>query len=89
MKNDVSVTFSNGKSERFDHVISTMPITNLVNNLNNVPKLVKKNLHNLYFRNTILVYLKINKKKIFSDQWIYLHSKDLKVGRITNFSNWN
>ena len=50
---------------------------------------VKKNITNLYFRNTILVYIKINKKKIFSDQWIYLHSKNLNVGRITNFSNWN
>ena len=89
MKNYVSVKFSNGKIERFDHVISTMPITNLINNLNNVPRLVKKNISKLYFRNTILVYLKINKKKIFSDQWIYLHSKDLNVGRITNFSNWN
>jgi protoporphyrinogen oxidase len=89
MKNDVLVKLSNGKIEKFDHVISTMPITNLVNNLNNVPKYVKKNLSKLYFRNTILVYLKVNKKKIFSDQWIYLHSKNLSVGRITNFSNWN
>ena len=89
VKNNALVKFSNGKMEKFDHVISTMPITNLVNNLNNVPKLVKKNISNLYFRNTILVYLKINKKKIFTDQWIYLHSKNLNVGRITNFSNWN
>ena len=88
-KNNISVKSANGKVEKFDHVISTMPITNLVNNLNNVPKLVKKNISNLYFRNTILVYIKINKKKIFSDQWIYLHSKNLNVGRITNFSNWN
>ena len=65
VKNKVLVKFSDGKLERFDHVISTMPITNLVNNLNNVPRIVKKNISNLYFRNTILVYVKINKKKIF------------------------
>ena len=87
--NKHEVTTSKNITKTFDSVISTMPLTNLVKNLNNTPKYVIKNLNKLYFRNTILVYLQINQKKIFPDQWIYLHSKNLKVGRITNFSNWN
>ena len=42
----------------------------------------------LKFRNTILVYLKINDQNLFPDQWIYVHSAEMKTGRITNFSNW-
>jgi protoporphyrinogen oxidase len=42
----------------------------------------------LKFRNTILVYLKIDSEKSFPDQWIYVHSANLKTGRITNFKNW-
>jgi protoporphyrinogen oxidase len=36
----------------------------------------------------MLVYLKINRQDLFSDQWLYIHSKEMKTGRITNFRNW-
>ena len=88
-KNAFEIQFNTGNTKKFDHIISTMPLTNLVENLKKIPNKIKKNIKKLYFRNTILVYLKINKKKIFPDQWIYLHSNELEVGRITNFSNWN
>jgi len=43
----------------------------------------------LKFRNTILVYLKIETEELlFPDQWIYVHASNLKTGRITNFKNW-
>ena len=42
----------------------------------------------LKFRNTILVYLRLDTDAAFPDQWIYIHSKELKTGRITNFKNW-
>jgi protoporphyrinogen oxidase len=32
--------------------------------------------------------LEIEGDKHFDDQWLYIHSPDLDVGRITNFSNW-
>lgn len=71
----------------FDHVISTMPITALVDKLD-APDKVKQNAKALKFRNTILVYLLVDAKELFPDQWIYVHSADLKTGRITNFNNW-
>jgi protoporphyrinogen oxidase len=42
----------------------------------------------LTFRNTILVYLHIDAERLFDDQWIYLHSNELLLGRVTNFRNW-
>jgi len=73
---------------KFDHVISSMPITQLVEHLD-APIEIKNHAKRLKFRNTLLVFLKVNSaKNLFSDQWIYVHSPDLDVGRITNFKNW-
>lgn len=73
----------------YEHVISTMPITLLVQQMN-APTEVINHTKALRFRNTILVYLLIeaDSSSIFLDQWIYVHSEQLKTGRITNFRNW-
>jgi hypothetical protein len=42
----------------------------------------------LYFRNTTLVYLELDSNHLFPDNWIYVHSPEVKHGRITNFRNW-
>ncbi len=82
------IELSNGKILQYDHVISSMPLSLLVNRLPETPPHIKILANSLKFRNTILVYLKINKTDLFSDQWLYIHSTDLKTGRITNFRNW-
>jgi len=73
----------------YDHVISTMPITLLVQQMK-APAEVINHSKALKFRNTILVYLLIedDSSLLFPDQWIYVHSEKLKTGRITNFRNW-
>ncbi len=81
------VHLANGELLEYDHVISTMPITLLVEQMN-APEEIIKNAKNLRFRNTILVYLLLEGNNPFPDQWIYVHSPTLKTGRITNFSNW-
>ncbi|GLI34557.1 FAD-dependent oxidoreductase [Desulforhabdus amnigena] len=77
-----------GGVERFDHVISTMPLPHLVERLEGTPIVVQENVKKLGFRNTILVYLKIEAQNLFSDNWLYVHSPDLQTGRLTNFRNW-
>jgi len=73
----------------YDHIISTMPLSLLTSRLKDVPEKVKNAALSLRFRNTILVYLKIESENIFPDQWIYIQSSEFKVGRITNFRNWS
>ena len=34
------------------------------------------------------IYLNIQSTDLFPDNWLYIHSPNLKVGRITNFRNW-
>ncbi len=70
-----------------DHVISTMPLTQLVAAVG-APDDVLREASALRFRNTLLVYLKVEGTNPFPDQWIYVHSTDLRTGRITNFRNW-
>lgn len=77
----------NGESLNYDKIISSMPLTQLVKGLN-PPKNVTEAASQLYFRNTILVYLEMDSKDLFDDNWIYVHEPKLKHGRLTNFRNW-
>jgi len=85
-KNSITLEI-NKINKNYDYLISSMPITDLVNKLK--PDSTTKNaIQNLKFRNTLLVYVKIKSDKIFDDQWIYINSDDIKSGRISNFNNW-
>jgi len=82
------VELGDGNREACDHVISTMPLTLLVRSLGDIPAEVAQAVDSLRFRNTVLVYLHVESDALFDDQWIYVHSPDLLMGRVTNFRNW-
>lgn len=82
------VELNDGSVIGANYVVSTMPLTTLVNGFENISKRVKTAVDSLYFRNTILVYFEIEEKHLFEDNWLYIHSPDVKMGRITNFRNW-
>lgn len=84
----VEIELVNGEVLPFDHIISTMPITHLVKNLPDVPQDVLAASEQLKFRNTLLVFLKVEGVDVFPDNWLYVHANDLQMGRITNFCNW-
>ncbi len=73
---------------RFDHVVSTMPLTLMVAGLGGLPAEIAACNASLRFRNTVLVYLRVESTALFKDQWLYIHSAGVAVGRITNFRNW-
>ncbi|HYG51812.1 MAG TPA: FAD-dependent oxidoreductase [Flavobacteriales bacterium] len=83
-----SIELENGTVTEFDHVISSMPFTLMVTRLPETPQHIFDLTKQLKFRNTILVYLHVQGKDLFPDNWLYVHSTDLKMGRITNFRNW-
>lgn len=84
----IQVITEDGKAYNADFIVSTMPMTNLVKGLPNVPAEILDFSQKLYFRNTTLVYLEINNNHLFPDNWIYIHSPEVTHGRITNFRNW-
>lgn len=85
----MGVQIQDGSILHADIVISTMPITTLVKNMDSLPSDVSIAAQALKFRNTILVYLEIDSVLLFKDQWLYVHSESLNTGRITNFRNWS
>jgi protoporphyrinogen oxidase len=77
-----------GEIRAYDHVISTMPMDLLIKGLESAPESVKDSMSKLTFRNTIIVFLRVEGTHHFPDNWLYIHAPDLQTGRITNFRNW-
>ena len=72
------------------HVISSIPISNLAQVFEPKPPAeVLVAARQLSYRAIILVGLIIDKEDLFPDQWIYIHSPNVQVGRIQNFKNWS
>lgn len=84
----IGVEFPDGSIKEVDSVVSTMPLTVLISGFRNVPENVQNAVSKLFFRNTILVYLEIDRDNLFTDNWLYIHSPKVRHGRITNFRNW-
>ncbi|WP_184547887.1 FAD-dependent oxidoreductase [Mucilaginibacter sp. FT3.2] len=84
----LGIELEDGTFREYDHVISSMPYTVMVKRLTEVPEQIKYLTGCLKFRNTVLVYLHINSTSLFPDNWLYIHSADLQMGRVTNFRNW-
>ncbi len=73
-----------------DHVISTAPLRALVRALDPPPEpAVQSAARGLRYRDFLVVALILKRADIFPDNWIYIHSPDVKVGRIQNFNNWS
>jgi protoporphyrinogen oxidase len=84
----LEVETGSGACRSYRHVISTMPLVPLVQALPDAPPKVREACSRLRYRNTILVYLRVEAQNLFPDQWVYVNSRELAVGRITNFRNW-
>jgi len=87
----VKYTESKGESEMpVRHLISSMPISKLVTLLDpKAPNEVLEAARNLSYRSFLMVGLIVDKEDLFPDQWVYIHSPNVKVGRIQNFKNWS
>jgi protoporphyrinogen oxidase len=87
----VVVEHAGGRHEiRCDEVISSMPLSTLVKNLEPAaPPPVREAAAGLNYRDFLIVALTCRKPDVFPDNWIYIHSADVRVGRIQNFRNWS
>ena len=73
-----------------DHVISTTDIRSLVRALGNaMPEQARTAADGLRYRDFLVVALIFNRTSLFPDNWIYVHTPGVQVGRIQNFNNWS
>ncbi len=81
-----------GESVEFggDNFISTMPLRSLIRALSPAPPdKVLEAANNLRYRDYLTVVLIAKREKIFPDNWIYIHSPEVRMGRIQNYNNWS
>ncbi|MDQ2678585.1 MAG: NAD(P)/FAD-dependent oxidoreductase [Actinomycetota bacterium] len=73
-----------------DEVISSMPFPQLLRSMDPQPPAeVLAAADDLGFRDFLTVALVVPEAAGFPDNWIYIHSPDVKVGRIQNFGSWS
>ena len=84
-----------------DYIISSMPIKDLVAGMNDVPQKYSKIAAGLPYRDYMTVGVLVSKLKlknetgirtfgnIVPDNWIYVHDRNVKMGRIQIYNNWS
>jgi protoporphyrinogen oxidase len=73
-----------------DAFITSMPISELIEKLDPpAPPAVLAAARGLTYRDFISVVLIVQQPHLFPDNWIYIHSPQVKVGRVQNFKNWS
>lgn len=81
-----------GESLEYDgrHFVSTMPLRELVQAMDPLPPDdVLKAAQALRYRDYLTVVLVIDRESVFPDNWLYVHSPEVKLGRIQNYKNWS
>ena len=99
--NSIDYIEVNGNIIRGDYYISSMPIKDLMNSMNDVDKSLLDIANNLPYRDFITVGLLLDKLKIKNktkmktvnnivpDCWIYIQDNSVKLGRLQIFNNWS
>ena len=73
-----------------DHCISTMPLRTLMRTFDPAaPPAARRAGDGLKYRDFLVVVLIVNRAHLFADNWLYIHTPGVKVGRIQNFNNWS
>ena len=84
-----------------DCVISSMPVKDLVNGMNDVPEKYRKIADGLPYRDYMTVGVLVPRLKIKNetkiktignivpDNWVYVHDKKVKMGRFQVYNNWS
>jgi len=78
------------RSQAVSNVINTMPLARLIRSLSPpAPQPILDSADGLKYRDFLIVTLIVDQADPFPDNWIYIHSPEVKVGRIQNFRSWS
>lgn len=83
---------TDGQREEYrgEHLISSMPMRQLVAGIEpRPPEPVLRSAKSLRYRDFLTVGLILRERHRFSDNWIYIHDPNVKVGRVQNYKSWS
>ena len=90
VKGIFSVTGEGGHLIPCSHCFSSMPITELVQKMRpRPPDTVMAAAFSLRYRSLITVNLLFHNSTTLPDNWIYLHSPEVRAGRLQLYRNWS
>jgi protoporphyrinogen oxidase len=73
-----------------DQFISSMPLREMIQALRPLPPdQVLEAARQLSYRDYLTVVLTVDREDVFPDNWIYIHTPQVKLGRIQNYKNWS
>lgn len=73
-----------------EEILSSIPLKDLISRIDPPPPPeVLAASEKLKYRDFLTITLIVNEANVFPDNWIYIHSPKVKVGRIQNFKNWS
>jgi len=81
-----------GRSVRLEaeHVVSSTDLRTLVQAMGDqVPLAAQTAAAGLRYRDFLVVALILEGEGLFPDNWIYVHTPGVRVGRVQNFNNWS
>ena len=88
----VRVVDKNGQARwlEAENIVVSLPLTEFVKKVGgDKPKEVVEAADSLKYRSLLTVNLMMDRPESFPDTWIYVHSPDVKVGRVQCFKNWS
>ncbi|MDY7094239.1 MAG: NAD(P)/FAD-dependent oxidoreductase [Acidobacteriota bacterium] len=78
------------RREECSALVSSMPVGALVQGMEPAPPAeVLEAAGSLRYRDFLIVGLLVDRDELFPDNWIYIHSPEVQVGRVQNFKNWS
>ena len=84
--------YHQGRQEEIkgNKIITSAPLSETIMTLEpRVPDVVYRAAQQLRYRDFFTVCLIIKKRDLFPDNWVYIHSPEIRAGRIQNFKNWS
>ena len=78
-----TLTFAGGRSERFDHLISSLPLPELVRRFDEAPLNVREAAAQLACRTRVIVNIGIDREDISPAHWTYFYDRDYSFSRLS------
>jgi protoporphyrinogen oxidase len=88
-KEDGKWIVSSNNEKKFDKIISTIHLSDLIKALKDVPKDVIRAVNHLKYNSLITVMIGLDMPKLNNFSWLYIPDKDIKTHRVSFPSNYS